>query len=425
MWFVLKSNIFFDEEYNWFFKISEVNFLIVILILILFLIILIVEIQFKFSLNLLLIILFYLIIVNNFIVFFLFYEIIFILIIFVIILLGYSYERLIAAFLIMFYSFLFSRPILIILILFDKVFLIKEWMFYSLIIKYFFVGSFIVKFPVFGFHYWLPVAHVEASTIGSILLAGVLLKAGCIGLLYVITYINFIIKFHWITFGCLLIILIILNLRDLKIIIAYSSVAHMSIVFYILMTGVIIGKKGAVYIIFYHGFISPLIFWVVGILVWIKTRSLLVVKIISFSYIFILILFILCILNIGFPPFIGFIREILILKSLVTNYLVMIVLVFRVLFRCYYNVYFFWCFNGFMGLVFKINFFYIDLFIFLVLSLILNFYWLSNYTAYCGYVILFNSDYIYYCKIFIINFNNSFYDYFKKEWCFNCVFEII
>jgi NADH-ubiquinone oxidoreductase chain 4 len=60
--------------------------------------------------------------------------------------------------------------------------------------------------------------------------------------------------------GIILLILIILRLSDLKIIIAYSSVAHISIVFYIIITGFSIGKKGAIYIIFYHGFISPLIF---------------------------------------------------------------------------------------------------------------------------------------------------------------------
>jgi NADH-quinone oxidoreductase subunit M len=63
-----------------------------------------------------------------------------------------------------------------------------------------------------------------------------------------------------------LIIIIILRLRDLKIIIAYSSVAHIRMVFYVIILGYNIGKKGAIYIIFYHGFISPLMFWVVGIL---------------------------------------------------------------------------------------------------------------------------------------------------------------
>jgi len=162
---------------------------------------------------------------------------VFILIIFVIVLLGYRFERLIAAFLIIFYSFLFSSPILIILLLFDKRFLMKEWLSYSIIINYFFVGSFIVKFPIFGVHYWLPVAHVEASTIGSMLLAGVLLKLGSVGLIYVVIYMNFIVKFHWLALGVVLTILIILRLSDLKIIIAYSSVAHISIVFYILILG--------------------------------------------------------------------------------------------------------------------------------------------------------------------------------------------
>jgi len=108
---------------------------------------------------------------------------------------------------------------------------------YSLIINLFFVGSFIVKFPIFGVHYWLPVAHVEASTVGSILLAGILLKLGSVGLIYLIIYLGFIIKFHWLSLGVILRIIIILSLRDLKIIIAYSSVAHISIVFYVIILG--------------------------------------------------------------------------------------------------------------------------------------------------------------------------------------------
>jgi NADH:ubiquinone oxidoreductase subunit 4 (subunit M) len=60
--------------------------------------------------------------------------------------------------------------------------------------------------------------------------------------------------------GVIILMLIILRLRDLKIIIAYSSVAHIRIVFYVLRLGSLVGKKGVVYMIFYHGFISPLIF---------------------------------------------------------------------------------------------------------------------------------------------------------------------
>jgi len=311
-------------------------------------------------------------IVSDLVSFFFLYEIVFILIMFTIVLLGYRFERIIAAFLIIFYSFLFSRPTLIIILLFDNRFLIKEWLLYSLIINYFFIGSFIVKFPIFGFHYWLPVAHVEASTVGSIVLAGILLKLGSVGLLYIIIYMGFMVKFHWLRLSIVILIVIILRIRDLKIIIAYSSVAHIRIVFYVRIIGAWIGKKGAIYIIFYHGFISPLIFWVVGVLAWWKTRSLIVIKLISFSYIFLLVLFFLFILNISFPPFIGFLSEILILKSLILNSIVLIIIVLGVLFRCYYNIYLFWCFNNFMGIVFKINFFNIDLFIFILFVVMLN-----------------------------------------------------
>lgn len=371
---VMKDLLYIEEEYNWVFKIRDLNFWIVLLIFILYLIMLIVEIRYKIRLNFLFIILIYIIMVRDLVSFFLIYEIVFTLIMFTIVLLGYSYERLIAAFLIMFYSFLFSSPTLIIILLFDYRFLIKEWLNYSLIMGYFLVGSFIVKFPIFGFHYWLPVAHVEASTVGSIILAGVLLKLGSVGLLYVVRYINFIIKFHWLALGILLLILIILRLRDLKLMIAYSSVAHIRMVFYIVIIGSIVGKKGAIYMMFYHGFISPLIFWVVGILAWWKTRSLIVVKLISFSYLFLLCLFFLFILNIGFPPFIGFISEILMFKSLIRNKLMILIIILGVLFRCYYNVYLFWCFSSFMGMVYKINFFSIDLFIFMVFAIVLNLY---------------------------------------------------
>jgi len=92
------------------------------------------------------------------------------------------------------------------------------------------------------------------------LLAGILLKLGSVGLLYLVIYLGFIVKFHWLTLGVVMLILIILRLRDLKIIIAYSSVAHIRLVFYVLIIGFIVGKKGRIYMMFYHGFISPLMF---------------------------------------------------------------------------------------------------------------------------------------------------------------------
>jgi len=364
---------YLDEEYRRFIKIRDVNFWIIILVYVMYLIIIRIDINYKLRINFMLIILLFIIIVRDLVIFFFLYEIVFVLILFAIILLGYRYERLLASFLIIFYSFIFSSPRLLIILLFDHRFLIKSWLFYRIVLCYFLIGSFIVKFPIFGFHYWLPIAHVEASTVGSIVLAGLLLKLGSVGLLYIVIYINFIIKLHWIGIRVVILILMILRLRDLKIIIAYSSVAHIRIIFYVLMLGRIVGKKGSIYIIFYHGFISPLIFWLVGMLAWWKTRSLIVVKLLSFSYIFILCLFILFIINIGFPPFIGFLREILILKSLIRSKLILIIMILSVLFSCYYNIYLLWCFTGFIGMVYKINFYRIDLFIFMLLVLVLRF----------------------------------------------------
>ncbi len=411
---LLKDSLYIDEEYYLVFKNSELRFWMVALIFLMVLIILIIDFRFKIRLIFLFVVLYYIIILNNLVSFFLLYEIIFVLIIFAIILLGYSFERLIAGFLIIFYSFLFSSPILIILLLFDHRFLIKEWLIYSNLMNYFFVGSFIVKFPIFGFHYWLPVAHVEASTVGSMVLAGILLKVGCLGLIYVVIYINFIIKFHWLAFGVIIVILIILRLRDLKLIIAYSSVAHIRMVFYVIIWGFNVGKKGCIFMIFYHGFISPLIFWVVGILAWWKTRSLLVIKMIAFSYIFVLCLFVLLIINISFPPFIGFIREILIFKAVINSKLIVYILIIGVLFRCYYNIYLFWCFNGFIGLVYKINFFSIDLFIFIMIVIFLNLYWISRMYDILWLCKFFNSGYIY-CKDFFVFNYNSFNNFFVGE----------
>lgn len=345
----------------------------ILLTLCLYLIIVRRNINYKLRLNFLLVLLYYAFYLSNWLRFYILYEIVFIIIIFVIILIGYSFERLIASYFILFYSLLFSRPVIIIILIFNKNFFIKHWIFYSYFYCYLLVGSFIVKFPIFGFHYWLPVAHVEASTVGRIILAAILLKLGRVGLYYVIFLINFIVKLHWLALSIRLVILIILNLRDLKIIIAYSSVAHIRLVFYILRLGSQIGKIGALIIIFYHGFISPLLFWTVGLLAWWKTRSLLIVKSLTFSQLFVFLVFCMRILNIGFPPFIGFLAEILIFKSLILNLFILSILSLRILFSCYYNVYLFWVFNGVIGRTFKITFIRLDVYIFLTIRIILNF----------------------------------------------------
>jgi len=198
--------------------------------------------------------------VNRVIVFYFIFELLFTLIMFSILLLGYSLERLIAGYLILFYSFLFSSPSLFMLILVDNSLFIISWVNFDVLLLRFLVFSFIVKFPVFGFHYWLPVAHVEASTIGSIILARVLLKIGGIGALYIVKYMRYRFFIGWLVLGILMRILVILVVSDIKIIVAYSSVAHITLVYFIIILGFELGVKGGIFIIFYHGIISSLMF---------------------------------------------------------------------------------------------------------------------------------------------------------------------
>ena len=144
-----------------------------------------------------------------------------------------------------------------------------------------------------------------------------------------------------------------LEIDDSKIIIAYSSTAHMTAVLLIIMFGTLNGLKGGVSIIFYHGIISPSLFWVVGIFIRLKSRSLIVLKLMFVSSIFSFILFILITSNIGFPPLTGFYAEILTTKSVLPSFLFTSLTSLFVLLRCYYNPYLFWSLK--FGMISKIN----------------------------------------------------------------------
>ncbi len=133
--------------------------------------------------------------------------------------------------------------------------------------------SFAVKVPMVPFHIWLPEAHVEAPTAGSVLLAGILLKLGTYG------FIRFSLPFFpdaSVYFTPLIYTLSIIavvytsltTLRqiDLKKIIAYSSVAHMGLVTIGLFTFNTQGIVGSLIIMISHGFVSSALFLCVGVL---------------------------------------------------------------------------------------------------------------------------------------------------------------
>ncbi len=144
---------------------------------------------------------------------------------------------------------------------------LQKWLFWAFFI------AFAVKVPVFPFHTWLPDAHVEAPTPGSVILAGVLLKMGTYGFLrFSLPLFPQAYKMYApiiFALGVVAIVytaLVALVQEDVKKIVAYSSVSHMGFVMIGLFSLTVQGIEGAIFQMLSHGLVSGALFFVVGII---------------------------------------------------------------------------------------------------------------------------------------------------------------
>ena len=133
--------------------------------------------------------------------------------------------------------------------------------------------AFAIKVPMFPFHTWLPDAHVEAPTAGSVILAGVLLKMGTYGMLRFclplfpqvsreLAPVIIILAIVGIVYGSL----VAMVQPDMKKLVAYSSVAHMGFVVLGIFTFNMAGMEGAIYQMCSHGVSTGALFILVGML---------------------------------------------------------------------------------------------------------------------------------------------------------------
>ncbi|YP_009164474.1 NADH dehydrogenase subunit 4 (mitochondrion) [Spodoptera frugiperda] len=267
---------------------------------------------------------------------------------------GYQPERIQAGMYLLFYTLFVSLPLLIgifymnnemncMIIYFLKFFNLNNYLLYISMIL-----AFLVKMPMYFVHLWLPKAHVEAPVSGSMILAGIMLKLGGYGLLRLMIFlqeINMKLNYIWIVIslvGGFYISLKCFCQIDIKSLIAYSSVAHMSIV----ISGIMImnywGFIGSYILMIGHGLCSSGMFCLANISYErLHSRSLYINKgMMNFMPSMSLWWFLLMSSNMAAPPSLNLMGEISLINSLMSwSWISMLMLMLISFFSAGYSLY--------------------------------------------------------------------------------------
>nr|YP_010309869.1 NADH dehydrogenase subunit 4 [Tethea albicostata]UMR54990.1 NADH dehydrogenase subunit 4 [Tethea albicostata] len=309
---------------------------------------------FMFNVIFLLIMLYMTFSVMNLFMFYLFFEGSLIPTLMLIIGWGYQPERIQAGMYLLFYTLFVSLPLLlgIFYIFKEENFMMIYFLKFlnmNLYLLYFsMIMAFLVKMPMYFVHLWLPKAHVEAPVSGSMILAGIMLKLGGYGLLRIMIFMQTIglkLNIIWVTIslmGGFYISLKCFSQIDIKSLIAYSSVAHMSIVISGIMTMNYWGFMGSYILMIGHGLCSSGMFCLANInYERLHSRSLYINKgMMSFMPSMSLWWFLLMSSNMAAPPSLNLMGEISLINSLVGwSWVSMIMLMLISFFSAGYSLY--------------------------------------------------------------------------------------
>nr|AEH21221.1 NADH dehydrogenase subunit 4 [Himacerus apterus] len=265
---------------------------------------------------------------------------------------GYQPERLVAGYYLLFYTLFASLPLLVCLFyLFNNCYTL----FYFLImfecnfyIYMSLIVAFLIKMPLIMFHFWLLKAHVEAPVSGSMILAGILLKLGGYGMMRVYMFMyEFSVYYNYMficlsLYGMCIVGMLCLIQTDIKVLIAYSSVAHMGLVICGIMTFNMWGLLGSLLLMIGHGLCSSSLFCLANIIYErMHSRSIIINKgLLTIFPSLSLMWFISSINNMASPPSLNLLGEILLLNSILSwDIMSWLFLGFSSFMSCCYSIY--------------------------------------------------------------------------------------